>query len=633
MEPRPIEELSSDVVDQIAAGEVVERPAHLVKELIENALDAGAREIEVEFDEGGRRVRVTDDGTGIRPSDLRRALQRHATSKISVADDLWRLSSFGFRGEALASIAAVSRLELVSRPAAESVAHRVSAEFGAIKAIEPSAGNLGTSVQIESLFENVPARLKFMKSETAETAQVKAVLKATALSRPDVGFRFKTKGRLELQYPVASSFQVRAKSILAVKLYETQGEFEGLSVEAVFSGPEDVMGNGKGLWFFVQGRWIQDRSLQAAVLEAYRGLLMHGEYPISVVKITAPDGEVDVNISPTKSAVKFRDPSRAFRAVSRTLRAAIELAPWMQDGTRGAAAASGAGPAIPRTGTRSDSASSLPSSGSILAAVANYSADYLAQPLNSSDYSPLQFSYRSPANGPEVAAASGPEIGPEIGPERRTVNEFTRPYQANDQVAAQVGKWSTLKVIGQAGLTYLVCEDGPNLVFVDQHAAHERVAYERLMRAWREGGIEVQALLFPLVIELEPEALEALLADTRNLEKMGFGIEAMGPRSVAVTSFPALLNESAVKTGLEELAVRILECGSSSIVEEKIGDVFARMACHSVVRAGQALGLEQMRSLLTQMDEFPLSSFCPHGRPVSVEYPFARLERDFGRTV
>jgi len=268
-----------------------------------------------------------------------------------------------------------------------------------------------------------------------------------------------------------------------------------------------------------------------------------------------------------------------------------------------------------------------------LAAVANYSADYLAQPLNSSDYSPLQFSYRSPANGPEVAAASGPEIGPEIGPERRTVNEFTRPYQANDQVAAQVGKWSTLKVIGQAGLTYLVCEDGPNLVFVDQHAAHERVAYERLMRAWREGGIEVQALLFPLVIELEPEALEALLADTRNLEKMGFGIEAMGPRSVAVTSFPALLNESAVKTGLEELAVRILECGSSSIVEEKIGDVFARMACHSVVRAGQALGLEQMRSLLTQMDEFPLSSFCPHGRPVSVEYPFARLERDFGRTV
>ena len=188
-------------------------------------------------------------------------------------------------------------------------------------------------------------------------------------------------------------------------------------------------------------------------------------------------------------------------------------------------------------------------------------------------------------------------------------------------------------MIGQAGLTYLVCEDGDKLIFVDQHAAHERVAYERLMRAWREGGIEAQALLIPLVIELEPESLEALLLQTQDLAKMGFSIEAMGPRSLAISSFPALLKESAVKSGLEELAARTLERGGSFIVEEKIGDVFARMACHSVVRAGQALGLEQMRSLLEQMDEFPLSSFCPHGRPVSVEYPYARLERDFGRTV
>lgn len=625
MEPRPIEELRSEVVDQIAAGEVVERPAHLVKELVENALDADAKDIEVEFDEGGRRVRVSDDGTGIRPSDLKRALQRHATSKISVADDLWRLSSFGFRGEALASIAAVSRIELVSRPKAESVAHRVSAEFGTIKAIEPSAGNLGTSVHIESLFENVPARLKFMKSETAETAQVKAVLKATALSRPDVGFRLKTKGRVDLQFPVASGFLARAKSVLGVKLYETEGEFEGLKVEAVFSGPEDVLGNGKGLWFFVQGRWIQDRSLQAAVVEAYRGLLMHGEYPIAAVKITVPDGEVDVNISPTKSAVKFRDPSRAFRAVSRTLRSALELAPWMQDGTRGAAMASGAVPAM-----RDVNAVSA----GVVSAVSQYSSQYSAgSTVRGEARSVSEFTRPYRAKTDESSSVSSER--PDVETSRSAAGDsfFAQTAESSPVAEAHKGKWSSLKVIGQAGLTYLVCEDGDKLIFVDQHAAHERVAYERLMRAWREGGIEAQALLIPLVIELEPESLEALLSQAQDLAKMGFAIEAMGPRSLAVSSFPALLKESAVKSGLEELAARTLERGGSFVVEEKIGDVFARMACHSVVRAGQPLGLEQMRSLLEQMDEFPLSSFCPHGRPVSVEYPYARLERDFGRTV
>lgn len=628
MEPRPIEELRSEVVDQIAAGEVVERPAHLVKELVENALDADAKDIEVEFDEGGRRVRVSDDGTGIRPSDLKRALQRHATSKISVADDLWRLSSFGFRGEALASIAAVSRIELVSRPKAESVAHRVSAEFGTIKAIEPSAGNLGTSVHIESLFENVPARLKFMKSETAETAQVKAVLKATALSRPDVGFRLKTKGRVDLQFPVASGFLARAKSVLGVKLYETEGEFEGLKVEAVFSGPEDVLGNGKGLWFFVQGRWIQDRSLQAAVVEAYRGLLMHGEYPIAAVKIVVPDGEVDVNISPTKSAVKFRDPSRAFRAVSRTLRSALELAPWMQDGTRGAATASGAVPAM-----RDVNAVSA----GVVSAVSQYSSQYATGSTvprgEGRSVSEFTRPYRAKTDESSSASAERPDVEVSRFAAGEDVSAMAMVYESTPVAETHKGKWSSLKVIGQAGLTYLVCEDGDKLIFVDQHAAHERVAYERLMRAWREGGIEAQALLIPLVIELEPESLEALLLQTQDLAKMGFSIEAMGPRSLAISSFPALLKESAVKSGLEELAARTLERGGSFIVEEKIGDVFARMACHSVVRAGQALGLEQMRSLLEQMDEFPLSSFCPHGRPVSVEYPYARLERDFGRTV
>lgn len=616
--PAPIRELRSDVVDQIAAGEVVERPAHLVKELVENALDAHATQIEVEFDEGGRRVRVTDNGSGIGSGDLKLALARHATSKIAAAEDIWKLNSYGFRGEALASIGAVSALELLSRPPVAAVAHRVRAKYGSVSDVEPSSGNFGTTVTIDGLFENVPARLKFMKSEAAEGAQIRAVVKAAALSAPAVGFRLKTKGRIEFVLKDGEDFLARAKTLLGIELHAAAGEFEGIKAEIAFSGPQDVLGNSKGLWFFVQNRWIQDRSLQAAVQEAYRGLLMHGEYPYAVVKLTVPDGEVDVNIHPTKSAVKFRDPARAFRAVSRTLRAAIEQAPWLNAGKRGSVQASGAIEASP---VRSES---------VTAAVTSYAL---------SDFTRT---YK-----PESAAVDGLQTHSPSRFESIDFDRVQRPAKAGavvpalrppNDVAPRTGSWSRLEVLGQAALTYIVCQDGDRLVFVDQHAAHERVAYEKLMRAWKkktakDSEIESQALLLPLVVEMELEFVEALATQVQDLERMGLSLEVVGPRAVAARSIPVLLKESAIEGSLKELAQAVLDRGGGEVFEDKIGDVFARMACHSVVRAGQALSNEQMRALLLQMDEFPLSSFCPHGRPVSVEYPFARLERDFGRTV
>lgn len=593
VEPKAILELRSDVVDQIAAGEVVERPAHLVKELIENSIDAGAGEIEVEFDEGGRHVRVTDDGSGIRAEDLPRALARHATSKIQSADDLWKLQSFGFRGEALASIGAVSRLELISRPQASETASRIASEFGRLEGVRPSAGNIGTTIQVRELFENVPARLKFMKSESAEGSQIRAVVKAAAMSHPEIGFRLRAKGKNDFSCRAGETFLARAQAIVGVKLHATVGEFEGIRAEIAFSGPQDVLGNSKGLWFFVQNRWIQDRSLQAAVLEAYRGLLMHGEYPYAVVKLWVPDGEVDVNIHPTKSAVKFRDPSRAFRAVARTLRPALEAAPWVSATSRGSAQASPLGAPAVRPAMK----------------VEDFTKPY--QPV-----SHLRF---------ESSELDLIQVKKKEDPIERSVLRESEPS----------GVWSRLEVLGQAGQTYLVCQDGDRLVFVDQHAAHERVAFERLMRAWKEKGasktIETQPLLIPLLIDLEPELLEPLLLHAEDLNHIGLAIEAMGPRTVSVSSIPVILKESVVEKSLKELAQAVLERGGSFVFEERIGDVFARMACHSVVRAGQTLSISEMRELLIQMDEFPLSSFCPHGRPVSVEYPFARLERDFGR--
>ncbi|MBN8540311.1 MAG: DNA mismatch repair endonuclease MutL [Deltaproteobacteria bacterium] len=627
MVPKAINVLQSHVVDQIAAGEVVERPSHLVKELVENSIDAGAREIEVEFDYGGRYVRVVDDGAGIVAEDLPKALARHATSKIQAADEIWSLQSFGFRGEALASIAAVSRLELQSRPrTSEKVssgsASKIESDFGRIGEVMPSSGNFGTVVKISELFENVPARLKFMKSEVAEGAQIKNVLRAIAISHPSVGIRLRSKAQSggstgakpEFAFKKGEDFLARCQTALGVKLHLAEGEFEGIEVKIAFSGPQDVTGNSKGLWFFVQDRWIQDRSLQAAVVESYRGLLMHGEFPVAAVKLKAPNGEVDVNIHPTKSAVKFRDPSRAFRAVARTLRSALEKAPWLD----GSAKSGENTPSIhPAMGTSSGiSRGSASASG----AVQSYSVKDFSRPYqpNSEVVTPASLSFEF----------SSSDLL------KTQVKEKTFPVLS---VNTGVGVWSRLDVIGQADQTYIVCQEAGKIVFIDQHAAHERVAFERLMRAWKakgqEGKLETQSLLIPILINIEDDQLEALMKHQSDLHQIGFSIEQVGPRTVAVQELPVILKEAVVAKALKDVASASLDRGGSFLIEEKIGDIFATMACHSVVRAGQTLSREQMRELLNQMDEFPMSSFCPHGRPVSVEYPFSKLERDFGRTV
>lgn len=638
LEPKAIAELRSDVVDQIAAGEVVERPAHLVKELVENSIDAGAGEIEVEFDQGGRSVRVTDDGVGIRAEDLGRALARHATSKISAADDIWRLKSYGFRGEALASIGAVSRLELLSRPRSANTASRIISDFGRVNGIEPTAGNPGTTILVNGLFENVPARLKFMKSESAEGSQIRAVVKATAMSRPEIGFRLRTKGKNDFSARAGETFLARAQTVLGLNLHVTHGEFEGIKAEIAFSGPQDVLGNSKGLWFFVQDRWIQDRSLQAAVIEAYRGLLMHGEYPYAVVKLTVPDGEVDVNIHPTKSAVKFRDPPRAFRAVARTLRSALETAPWLSATTRGSAVASAV------TADSSRVVTALPSVSSEPMKVSDFTRAYVAPSGRFENGRESQGDARAvtPSTAVEHFRFESSDLDliqlkkkemPAHSGAAASMTFATAPEISSAATSRSV--WSRMQILGQAAQTYLVCQDEDRLVFVDQHAAHERVAYERLMRAFKTkgagGSIETQSLLFPLLVDLEPEHVEALAPHLADLAYIGLTVEPMGPRTMSISSLPMILKESVIAKSLKELAVASLERGGSFVFEERIGDVFARMACHSVVRAGQTLSHEEMHQLLVQMDEFPLSSFCPHGRPVSVEYPFGRLERDFGR--
>lgn len=597
-----IETLSSEVIDQIAAGEVVERPAHLVKELVENSLDAGASQISVEFADGGRYVKVSDNGTGIPEKDLAKALDRHATSKIKISDDLWKLNSFGFRGEALASIAAVSRLTLISKTASQETASRLISTYGDRGPVESIGGSVGTSVVVENLFENVPARLKFMKSSGAESTRIKLALKALALAHPEVEMKITQDGKLVSFWTACKSRLQRAEQILEVSnLYEGTAERGSVRAYSVFADPKTVEKTAKELWFFAQNRWIQDRSLQAAVMEAYRHLLMHGEYPVAVVWVETDPSDIDVNIHPTKSQVKFVDPSLAFRAVQASIRDVLEKAPW-----------------VPKVSVESKQEA-------IHEAVTQATFNFSKEDLGRTQFSQKSWTLEAPAK-----AYSSPQVQPtdEIPP------NMQRPSvpPAQEQVS-KGGYWSTLQVLSQSNLTYLLTQNAQGLVIVDQHAAHERVIFEKLMQAWKGGKIDVQEFLFPLAVDLSAEKVEALMKEKEAFEKLGISLELLGPETVGVRSAPAILKENAIHNVLEKMSQDLVDQGGSHYLERKIGDMLATMACHSAIRAGQPLSLEEMKALLQQMDEYPLSSFCPHGRPVSVEYPFYQLEKDFGRIV
>ena len=582
-----IQILSADVVNQIAAGEVVDRPAHLVKELIENSIDAGGSEIQIEIAQGGRFVSVSDDGCGILSTDLEKALQRHATSKISVSDDLWNLQSFGFRGEALASIAAVSKLSLESIHETEQKPALITSEFGRSQPVRDSSRQRGTVIRIEDLFENVPARLKFLKSDAAESQQIKQILKAMALAHPEISFKLVQDGTLQLFYPIKKSLLERAMDILEKKeLFHTVSKKGNFEVEIIFSSPHEVAKTSKQIWIFAQNRFIQDRAIQAAVMDAYRSLLMHGEYPHAVIKLRCEPSEIDVNIHPTKSQVKFQDASAAFRCVHGALRQALEQAPWIPKSE-----------SIPMVSVSSSDRQNLGSYTFI-------SDEPKQQSWGVQDHSFRQTQFKQ--------------------------KDFD--IQGLTQLRVEpLGYWSQLQVLGQANLTYIICQKEDRLVFVDQHAAHERVVFESLMLAWKNNNFEVQDFLFPFVIDFSEDKIEAIFSVELQIQQLGIQIERLGPVSLGIKSAPTLIKDAALPKLFEKIASDLMDHGGTYAIEKKVSDLFATMACHSVVRAGQSLSHPQMNELLKSMDQFALSSFCPHGRPVSVDSTFLEMEKLFGR--
>lgn len=637
-----IKKLSPDVIDQIAAGEVVERPANLLKELIENSIDAGATRIDIQFEHGGRWVQIKDNGSGIEGSELELALSRHATSKISKADDLWSLHSFGFRGEALSAISAVSRCTLISRKQGSSESYTLTSEFGTLTPVTETSTDEGTTITIEKLFENVPARLKFLKSESAEATQIKNVIKAMAMTHPRVEFYVKHKNQLIMTYGPNQSHKERVESVLEVKnLYSAEAEVGGYKCKAFVSSPKDTVRSRRSLWTFVQSRWVTDRSLQTALLEAYRNLLMHGEYPVAALWVECPADAVDVNIHPTKTQVKFQEAGQAFRVVLKAVRNTLEKAPWLDE-------------ILPTNQYKKTQEFNLKVSHSpsenlkfetedfdkvqynqkISNVIDNFSKKagdkqesyqkYFAKGASRSKETSMDSYEEEVAGGLESKHQDGINNYQQTGVEvSNTINN--KPVHR--------GFWSNLQVLGQADLTYILAQSDKALFLVDMHAAHERVAFESLMQAWKDGSIDVQKYLLPLTLDFEVEAIEALKTYISEFEKMGLYLESPSDMELNVVAAPTLLKEPALMKALKQMSEEIQELGGSFAFEKKVADLCATMACHSVVRAGQALSVEQMQSLLKQMDDFPLSSFCPHGRPVYIEYPFSKIEKDFGRIV
>jgi len=615
-----IQSLSEETISQISAGEVVESPAHLVKELVENSIDAGATEIEVHFDQGGRFVKVKDNGWGISKEELSLALDRHSTSKIKETADLWEVRSFGFRGEALASISSVSDLSLISGIKQEKTSHQLRSRFGKKEPLEYSHESQGTTVIVRSLFENTPARFKFLKSEGAENSAIKNTLKALALSHPQLTFRVLQTGKLLFYWSSQKDLKARVAQVLnREELYEISEQKDKYSLQAVLAPPHITFKNRKNSWFFVQNRWIESKVLQAALMSAYRGLLMHREYPLAVVKISGPPSEIDVNVHPTKSQVRFNNSSFIFKCVESPIRKLLEQAPWTKK--------------INSPSPREDNLEISPQIFKQTHWKQNHSSYPNKEVLSQMKWDQEGVSSEDDSKDFRIkeenvnSATDEKALESQLNPRDYKIVDFKK--DSSDRISS----WSNLQILAQAHLTYIVCQSSDSLVFIDQHASHERVLYEKLMQSWKLGNIETQKFLIPLTLDLEEGQSQALLDVKEDLLKLGVEIESLGPDSLLVISAPPVIKERALHESLLFLAKQKLETGDHFAFEQVISDLSATMACHSAIRAGKSLNLEQMLALLKQMDEFPLSSFCPHGRPVFVQYPISKLEKDFGRTL
>jgi DNA mismatch repair protein MutL len=604
----PVRQLDPALINRIAAGEVVERPASVVKELVENALDAGARRIEVMTDGGGRRlIRVSDDGDGMTKADLALAVERHATSKLADGDDLMTIRTLGFRGEALPSIGAVARLAIATRHAGEPHAWTIAVEAGAKSDVKPAALGEGTRVEVRDLFFATPARLKFLKTDRTEGEAIRDTVRRLAMSRPDVAVTLAGEERAPVTWgaalPGPSGRLARLGDVLGPEFranaVEVAGGRDGLMIEGFAGLPTYSRANALGQYLFVNGRPVRDKLMLGAVRGAYADHMPRDRHPVVALFVTVDPREVDVNVHPAKTEVRFRDPGLVRASIVRALQEALGRETQRAATTGGAATIEAL-----RATLRPDAARPR-------------DWDWRRSPA-----APSGFATRALAGAGFASAAQrafdvgAPSADARVVPDEVVPDLIERPLGA---ARAQVHE------------TYIVTQTRDGIVIVDQHAAHERLVYERMKAALEQTGVARQILLIPEIVELEEADVERLTGRADDLARYGLVIEPFGPGAVAVRETPGLLGEIDARALIRDLAEHVAEWDEALPLERRLMHVAATMACHGSVRAGRRLKPEEMNALLRDMEATPNSGQCNHGRPTYVELKLADIERLFGR--
>jgi DNA mismatch repair protein MutL len=598
----PVRQLSESIVNRIAAGEVVERPASVVKELVENALDAGSKRIDVLTDGGGRRlIRVTDDGEGMTRADLALAVDRHATSKLK-GDDLLAIDTLGFRGEALPSIGSVARLTITTRHKNEPHAWSITVDGGEKSDVKPAALGQGTSVEVRDLFYATPARLKFLKTDRSEAEAVREVVRRLAMSRPDVAFTLAGEERAPVTWGAANDELARLGDVLGpdfrANAIAIDAEREGVRVEGFAGLPTLSRANTLGQYLFVNGRPVRDKLLVGAVRGAYADYLPRDRHPLLALFVTLEAREVDVNVHPAKTEVRFRDGGLVRGLIVRALKEALA-----REGQRAST-----------TGGSATIAAFRP----VAAGSRRGSYDWRRSPARPAGFV-------SPRSATALGFAEAAQAAFEVG--EPSADARVESYEP----AAELIERPLGAARAQVHETYIVAQTRDGLVIVDQHAAHERIVYERMKAAIGKTGVARQILLIPEIVELDEADAARLSARAEDLARFGLVIEAFGPGAVAVRETPSMLGEVDVRGLLSDLAEHMAEWDDELPLERRLLHVSATMACHGSVRAGRRLKPDEMNALLREMEETPNSGQCNHGRPTYVELKLGDIERLFGR--
>ncbi len=612
--------------NKIAAGEVVERPSSVVKELLENSIDANSSRIIIDIENGGRSlIRISDNGSGMNRDDAMLSIERYATSKIRTDADLFSIKTLGFRGEALPSIASVSHFSLITRDESSETGTQILVDGGKIKSVTEVGAPVGTMIDVKNLFYNTPARRKFLKSTNAEMGHIADILSGIALGRPEIGFQLVHNGKMVKKWPVSSNPLDRISAVFGQdirrELHKIELETENASVFGWISSPSITQSTSQKIYLYVNGRFIRDRGLQHALFEGYQGRLMKGRFPIAVLFIKVPFEQLDVNVHPAKHEIRFA----GYRYVYDTLKAAVFKAWNITD------------PNKPKPVSIE-----LPTH-SYISRIDRSSA---AISFSQNRHEAKEFPFQTPSQKTTFTYDESSE--------KETISEKQALYSASiystiqnksllqqgnytDHPEAQKGHYRStgiqipFRVIGQFHNTYIVCESENEFILLDQHAAHERIVFEQLKRKAHKAGSPAQKLLIPEIIDFgysESAILEKLLP---GLLEFGLEIEPFGGNTFAVKAIPALISDREIKPLIVEMVEKISDIGFADGIEKTIDDCLIMMSCHGAIRANQALSEKEMKGIIDQLALCENPSHCPHGRPIRIRWSLSELEKKFKR--